>query len=253
MTKLPILVFGSSGHASVVIDSIERQQSYEIAGLVDSFKPAGTVILGYEVLGTEAELAGITRDRRVFGIVIAIGDNWQRARIAAHIRAAAPELQIVSAVHPGAEVSRSVEIGAGSVVMAGAVINRNARIGPFCIVNTKASVDHDSSLAEFSERRARSHPGGQRARRRIHRSLPSGSGGGEVFDRGSFSNRRRQCGAERPAGSRSRLRRPRPRNPHEKRRRALRPLKAAAWLPRKDVLRPSRHQRREAERSAKTK
>lgn len=150
MTKLPILVFGSSGHASVVIDSIERQQSYEIAGLVDSFKPAGTVILGYEVLGTEAELAGITRDRRVFGIVIAIGDNWQRARIAAHIRAAAPELQIVSAVHPGAEVSRSVEIGAGSVVMAGAVINRNARIGPFCIVNTKASVDHDSSLAEFS-------------------------------------------------------------------------------------------------------
>jgi len=149
VTKLPILVFGSSGHASVVIDSIERQEYYEIAGLVDSFKPAGAVILGYPVLGTEAELAEIARDRKVFGIVIAVGDNWQRARVAARIRAAS-ELQMVSAVHPGAEVARGVEIGAGSVVMAGAVINRNVRIGPCCIVNTKASVDHDSSLEEFS-------------------------------------------------------------------------------------------------------
>jgi sugar O-acyltransferase (sialic acid O-acetyltransferase NeuD family) len=138
--KLPILVFGSSGHASVVIDSIERQESYEIAGLVDSFKPAGAMILGYPVLGTEAELAEIARDRKVFGIVIAVGDNWRRAQVAARIRAAAPELQ----------VARGVEICAGSVVMAGAVINCNVRIGPCCIVNTKASVDHDSSLEEFS-------------------------------------------------------------------------------------------------------
>jgi sugar O-acyltransferase (sialic acid O-acetyltransferase NeuD family) len=150
VTKLPILVFGSSGHASVVIDSIERQESYEIAGLVDSFKPAGAMILGYPVLGTEAELAEIARDRKVFGIVIAVGDNWRRAQVAARIRAAAPELQMVSALHPGAEVARGVEIGAGSVVMAGAVINCNVRIGPCCIVNTKASVDHDSSLEEFS-------------------------------------------------------------------------------------------------------
>jgi sugar O-acyltransferase (sialic acid O-acetyltransferase NeuD family) len=150
VTKLPILIFGSSGHASVVIDCIERQESYEIAGLVDSFKAAGAMILGYPVLGTEAELAEIARDRKVFGIVIAVGDNWQRARVAALIRAAVPELEVISAVHPGAEVARGVEIGAGSVVMAGAVINRNARIGPHCIVNTKASVDHDSSLEEFS-------------------------------------------------------------------------------------------------------
>jgi sugar O-acyltransferase (sialic acid O-acetyltransferase NeuD family) len=150
VTKLPILVFGSSGHASVVIDCIERQESYEIAGLVDSFKPAGAMVLGYMVLGTEAVLAEITRDRKVFGIVIAVGNNWQRAKIAARVKAAAPELQVVSAIHPGAEVARGVEIGSGSVVMAGAVVNRNARIGPFCIVNTKASVDHDSSLEEFS-------------------------------------------------------------------------------------------------------
>ncbi|MFZ9032311.1 MAG: transferase, partial [Robiginitalea sp.] len=48
-----VLIFGASGHGSVVLDTLERSREYSPVGFVDSFKEKGTKINGYEVLGTE--------------------------------------------------------------------------------------------------------------------------------------------------------------------------------------------------------
>ena len=145
-----IVIVGSSGHAKVVAEIVEREAKCTIAGLIDSFRPAGESAFGYPILGSEQVLAALMASDGVTGAIIAIGDNWQRAHMARSIAQLAPRLAFVSVVHPFAAVARDASLGAGSVVMPGAVINPGARLGQHCIVNTGATVDHDCSLADFA-------------------------------------------------------------------------------------------------------
>jgi sugar O-acyltransferase (sialic acid O-acetyltransferase NeuD family) len=146
----PVVILGSSGHASVVVDVFEKQGGYEIAGILDCFKKPGTLALGYEVLGGADDLPTIFRAKGIAGLTIAVGDNWKRMQLAAAIVNLLPDLEFVSAVHPSAQLARGVTISPGAVVMAGAVINTGARLGAHCIVNTHASVDHDCWMGDFS-------------------------------------------------------------------------------------------------------
>ncbi|CAB3738815.1 Putative acetyltransferase EpsM [Paraburkholderia sediminicola] len=145
-----IVLVGSSGHAKVVIDVVEKQGCYRIAGLIDAFRTPGEETLGYRVLGGEADLPGLAAEHDLKGLIVAIGDNYVRAKVAAKVADVCPQLPFVSALHPAASVGKGTRIGAGTVVMAGAVINADCRVGQFCIVNTKASLDHDCVMDDFS-------------------------------------------------------------------------------------------------------
>ncbi len=46
-----VLIFGASGHGSVVLDCLERSKEYRVVGFVDSFIKKGTKKFGYDVLG----------------------------------------------------------------------------------------------------------------------------------------------------------------------------------------------------------
>jgi sugar O-acyltransferase (sialic acid O-acetyltransferase NeuD family) len=143
-----VVVVGASGHAEVVIDILERQGVYRIAGLID--RSVKGQLMGYEILGTEADLPAIAGEREIAGGIVAIGDNWIRHRVVNALNALLPGFAFVTAVHPSAQIGRNATVGRGSVVMAGAVINPNARVGEFCVVNTSASLDHDSVMGNFS-------------------------------------------------------------------------------------------------------
>jgi sugar O-acyltransferase (sialic acid O-acetyltransferase NeuD family) len=155
-----IVVFGASGHAGVVIDVIEKQGSYAIAGLIDSHLQAGVERFGYRVLGTEHDLPELIAEHGIAGGVVAIGFNFVRCGMAQKILEVARGFRFVSAIHPSAQIARGVSIGPGTVVMAGAVINTNSRIAEHCIVNTNASVDHDNVLERFSSLGPRAATGG---------------------------------------------------------------------------------------------
>ena len=146
-----ILIVGCSGHARVVIDIVELEGKYRIHGLIDSFKDSGTQLLGYEVIGTEEDIPTLVRSGTASAMgIVAIGDNWSRARIVTRIRELQSNFQFLTAIHPSACVARDVHVGDGTVVMAGAVVNVGSSIGPFCILNTCCSVDHDCILGEYS-------------------------------------------------------------------------------------------------------
>ena len=145
-----ILVVGSSGHARVVIDIIEQQGSYKIAGLLDRNRPVGETTMGYNILGSESNIKDLRDKHKVDGIIVAIGDNSIRSDVAETIYGLCPDLDYVSAIHPRATIGRDVSIGDGTVIMAGAVINPCCSIGRGCIINTTASLDHDSVMGDFS-------------------------------------------------------------------------------------------------------
>ena len=145
-----IVVIGSSGHAKVVIDVIEQEGKYRIAGLIDSYKPADESVFGYKILGEEEMLPALVASGDVSGGFVAIGDNWKRHLVAERIRTLVPGFKFISAVHPSASIARGVTIGDGSVLMAGVIVNSDSLIGDFCLLNTKASLDHDSLMGDFS-------------------------------------------------------------------------------------------------------
>ena len=145
-----IVLIGASEHAKVVMDVIEKEGKYKIYGLIDSFKPAGEKVFGYEILGTEDKLVELFSSGKVTSGLITIGDNWTRFQMAEKVLKLLPDFQFVSSVHPSANIARGVTIGVGSVLMAGVVVNSDSTIGDFCIMNTRSSLDHDSVMGDFS-------------------------------------------------------------------------------------------------------
>jgi sugar O-acyltransferase (sialic acid O-acetyltransferase NeuD family) len=150
MSDESIFVVGAAGHAKVIIDIIERQEAWRIAGLIDTYKAPGTEVMDYEVLGPEDRLPDFVAQYRVTRAIVAIGDNRIRRRMAQRIRTIAPQMTFITAIHPSAHIGREVQIGEGVAIMAGATVNSGTVIGEFCFVNTNASVDHDNILEPFS-------------------------------------------------------------------------------------------------------
>lgn len=150
MDKPKVIIVGASGHSKVIIDIFEKEDQYQILGLVDGKKTLGTDILGYSVIGTEHDLAALLVQYGDFRVFIAIGDNWVRKTVRDKVIALVPGIKFASAIHPSATVGKRVKVGEGVAVMAGAIINSGSSIGDFALINTKASLDHDSQMMDYS-------------------------------------------------------------------------------------------------------
>lgn len=155
-----ILLIGSSGHAKVIIDIVENEKRYNIIGLIDTFRSVGETTVGYEVLGTETDVPSLVAKNNITGFIVAIGDNSLRQKVVTNIRELCPDVPFVSTIHPTASIGKETMIGCGTVIMAGAVINPCCSVGDFCIINTQASLDHDSSMNNFSSLAPRVSTGG---------------------------------------------------------------------------------------------
>lgn len=70
-----IIIAGISGHSKVLIDIVEKEQKYEIAGLTDKFHSQGTNVLGYPVLGTDEDIPKIVDSYSITGGLVGVGDN----------------------------------------------------------------------------------------------------------------------------------------------------------------------------------
>jgi sugar O-acyltransferase (sialic acid O-acetyltransferase NeuD family) len=147
---LKLLMVGSSGHASVLVDAIELTGGCEIAGYADDTVPTGTVRRGYPTLGGFKDAAKICADQLISNVVVAVGDNWWRRKVYSDLIEKCPNLAFPAVRHPSAVVASSARIGKGAAILAGSHVGPGSRVGDFCIVNTHSSIDHDCVMHEFS-------------------------------------------------------------------------------------------------------
>lgn len=126
-------LYGASGHAKVVMD-ILISNGYEIESVFDD-NPCNHTFRG---IGVQHVYNGVSP------MIVTIGDCSIRRKIVERL-----DCQFVSAIHPSAIISPSVNIGCGTAVMQGAVIQADAVIGVHCIVNTRSSVGHDCRIGDF--------------------------------------------------------------------------------------------------------
>jgi sugar O-acyltransferase (sialic acid O-acetyltransferase NeuD family) len=142
-TDSTLIVFGSGGHAKVVIDAAEKQGYKQILVADDAEKNWGVQLMGHPILGGREAL--LLLNSRPLAIS-AIGDNAARMHIAAWLEANGFTLATV--IHPSAQVGRGARIGRGSVLVAGSIVNSDAVIDANVIVNTGATVDHDCIVGD---------------------------------------------------------------------------------------------------------
>ena len=126
-------LYGSGGHAKVVID-ILKSQNISINGVIDD-NSNNIELLEYPIIRYAKELSPI---------IVSIGDNRIRKAIVSRL-----SCDFGKAIHTSAIISPSAIIEDGSVVMHGAIIQADAIIGKHCIINTAASVDHECIIEDF--------------------------------------------------------------------------------------------------------
>ena len=160
MLKPKVVIFGSSGHAKVIVDIIESESKFELLGFIDKFKSVGEEVLGYKVIGDEESLPDLMLKFGFNQGVGGIGDNFIRSKVVRAIQELAPNFQFINCIHKSAKVSNHLTIGMGNVVMPGATINASSVISNHCILNTNSSLDHDCIMSNFSSLGPNSAVGG---------------------------------------------------------------------------------------------
>jgi len=141
---MDIIIIGAGGHGRVVLDILQRAGQHTVRGFVDSNpKLWGRRVDGVPVLGGPDLVADLARDG-IAGAIVAIGDNGIRREFADLVSSVG--LQMVNAIHPSANLARTVSIGRNVVVAAGALVCAHCQIGDSVILNTGCIVDHESMI-----------------------------------------------------------------------------------------------------------
>ena len=147
MSSKSILLLGGGGHCRSVIDVIEEEGSFNVAGIVDRQEKLGEKISGYEVIGSDDQLPELVRE---YGRCLVTVGQLKSASLKIKLYRLAEEsdAEIPVLISPRAFVSKNAVIEKGTVVFHGAVVNSGAVIGQNCIVNSGAIVEHDAVIRD---------------------------------------------------------------------------------------------------------
>jgi len=163
-----ILILGAGGHCRSLIDVIELEDKFKIAGIIDNELSIGGKVLNYEVIGSDNDLSKL-RERYEYA-VIGVGQiKTPKIRIKLFNLLKKLNFKLPVIISPKAYVSKYAEIDEGTVIMHDALVNANAKIGKNCIINTKALIEHDAIIED-----------------NCHISTDAVINGGVVIGQGSF-------------------------------------------------------------------
>ena len=145
--KEKIILIGGGGHCRACIDVIEQEGRFAIAGIVDMPEKKQHTVLGYPVIGSDADLAELIKT--IPNILITLGhikSPIRRIELFNDLMRMGAHFPVIQS--PLAYVSRHAQVAEGTIIMHHVLINAGARVGRNCIINTKALVEHDAVIED---------------------------------------------------------------------------------------------------------
>lgn len=141
----PILLIGGGGHCRACIDVIEAEGRFQVKGIVRPRSDGTEPVLGYPVLGEDADLPNLLADTPHALITVGqIKSPAVRMRLFELLKKLNASIPVV--VSPNAYVSRHARVEEGTLVMHGAIVNAGARVGINGIINSQALIEHDAEI-----------------------------------------------------------------------------------------------------------
>lgn len=146
-----LIIFGASGFGREVAWAVERinavRPTWNLLGFFDDNEELqGKAINGYVVLGSTVDV--IKYPNTFF--VCAVGASKTREKIISGIKKVNPNVKFGTVIDPSVEMSKSVDIGEGSIICAHTVITVNVSIGKHVIINLDCTVGHDAVINDFA-------------------------------------------------------------------------------------------------------
>ena len=137
-----IILIGGGGHCKSVIDVIEQEGRFKIAGIVDKPELLGSKLFGYLIIGNDSDLDDLAKKYQY--ALITVGQiKSPLLRIKLFELAVKSGFILPTVVSPRAYLSKHAMVDKGSIIMHDALINANAKVGENCIINSKALIEHD--------------------------------------------------------------------------------------------------------------
>lgn len=142
-----IILVGGGGHCKSVIDVIEQEAKYKIAGIIDRKELIGSEVLGYKIIGCDDDLI-ILKEKFQYALVTIghLKSNAPRVKLFKLLKEIGFELPMI--VSPLAYVSKHASVDEGSIIMHHALVNSDAKVGKNCIINSKALIEHDALIED---------------------------------------------------------------------------------------------------------
>ena len=145
-----IVLIGGGGHCKSVLDTLFRNKSYDQVVITDNNIPAGTMIMGAEVVGDDAVLPELLQNGFKNAFITVGSVKSTRVRHILYKKIIDAGFDIVNVIDTTAIVSEHSILGKGIFVGKNAVVNAGATIGDCSIINTGAIIEHECFVGEFT-------------------------------------------------------------------------------------------------------
>ena len=140
---MKVIIIGSGSMARMVIDCLEFDRNFKIAGLIDDEKTKFS-IKQYEVIGKKEDLPVIKKEGGIEHAIIAVGDCDMREKISYKVDEYG--FKQISCIHSSAIISSDVNLGTGTIIGPGVVIGTGARLGNNVIIETGSIIGINTVL-----------------------------------------------------------------------------------------------------------
>ena len=145
--KEKIILIGGGGHCRSSIDVIEQEGRFAVAGIVDMSEKKQHTVLGYSVIGSDADLAELIKTFPNFLITLGhIKSPLRRIELFNDLIQMGAHFPVIKS--PLAYVSPRAHVAEGTIVMHHALVNVGAMVGRNCIINNKALIEHDAVIED---------------------------------------------------------------------------------------------------------
>lgn len=142
-----LVIIGAGGFAREVaylIEEINRNKlEWDLLGFIDDNKDnLNKELNGIKVLGTTEDLNNFSED--IYS-VIAIGNGKVREKIVKKLK----NRKFAILIAPSIKISKTNEIGEGSIICDGNLLTVNIKIGKHNILNLDCTLGHDAVLEDY--------------------------------------------------------------------------------------------------------
>ena len=145
--KKKLYIFGSGGHAKVILSEILTSNRYNEIIFVNPNSRRNEITINNTSFEVINNITAIISENS-FGI-IGIGDLHKRLSIVKEIDSKIPNFKWATIISKNVTIAKDVMIKEGTVVISGSIINTGTIIGKHCIINTRSSIDHDNKIGDF--------------------------------------------------------------------------------------------------------
>jgi len=148
-----IIIIGAGGHAAEIDDYISlfndiqnrNKDKFEIHGFLDDNPDS------YKSYQFSAPYLGDIKSHKIdknCNYIIAIANiKFRRPIIESFLKL---EAEFITFIHPSAYISKSANVGTGSVIAPNVNIGPNVKIGRFNMINARASIGHDTIIGDYN-------------------------------------------------------------------------------------------------------